>query len=143
MSNKYFSDSANARIELLLECGVPPKKIVEDEKISLSIIYAKRARLKAFGTVNPSSLSVQGRSRALLREQEAAIEDFLEEYPYAYLDEIIAFISNEFDVEVARNTMSRAIGRIKLIYKRVEPVHGAQNEILDIRWMSTISTYTV
>ncbi len=58
MSNKYFSDSANARIELLLECGVPPKKIAEDEKTSLSIIYAKKTRLKAFGTVNPPSLLV-------------------------------------------------------------------------------------
>jgi len=58
MSNKHFSDNANARIELLLKCGVPPKKIAEDEKTSLSIIYAKRARLKTFGTVNPPSLSV-------------------------------------------------------------------------------------
>jgi len=58
MSNKHFSDNANARIELLLECGVPPKKIAEEEKIFLSIIYAKRARLKAFGTVNFPSLLV-------------------------------------------------------------------------------------
>jgi len=52
MSNKYFSDSANACIELLLKCGVPSKKIAEDEKTSLFIIYAKRARLKTFGIVN-------------------------------------------------------------------------------------------
>ncbi len=77
-----------------------------------------------------------------MREQEAAIEDFLEEYSHAYLDEIIVFISDEFGVEVARNIMGRAIGRIKLIYKRVEPVYGAQDEILRIRWMSIISTYT-
>ncbi len=85
---------------------------------------------------------MQGRPRALLREQETAIEDFLEEYPHAYLDEIIAFISDEFGVEVARNTIDRAIERIKLTYKRVEPVHGAQNEILRIRWISIISIYT-
>ena len=58
MSNKYFSDSVNARIELFLECGVPPKKIAEDEKTSLFIIYTKRARLKAFGIVNFLFLSV-------------------------------------------------------------------------------------
>ena len=68
-----------------------------------------------------------------MREQEAAIEDFLEKYFYVYLDEIIVFISDEFGVEVARNIIGRAIGRIKLTHKRVKPVHGAQNEILRIR----------
>ncbi len=89
--------------------------------------------MKAFRIVNPPSLIGQGRPRSLTREYEEAIEDFLDEYSQVYLNEIIVFIWDEFDINVARNTMSRAIKRIKLIYKRVEPVYRDQEDDLRVR----------
>ena len=37
--------------------------------------------------------------------------------------------------------MSRAIKRIKLTHKRVEPVHGDQEDDLRVRWMTRMSHY--
>jgi hypothetical protein len=91
--------------------------------------------LKLFGTVNPPPLSVQGRRRILNREHEDAIENFLNEYSQAYLEEVAAFIYGEF------STLPRAMSRIKLTHKRVEPVSGAQDEDLRVSWMATISQY--
>ena len=81
MVGKPYNDETNARIELLLQCGVPPKQIAADEDLPLGQIYRKKRRLKAFGTVNPPPLIGQGHPRSLTREHEEAIEDFLDEYP--------------------------------------------------------------
>ncbi len=37
--------------------------------------------------------------------------------------------------------MSRALKRIRLIYKRVEPVYNAQEVDLRVRWINIISGY--
>ena len=71
---------------------MPPKQIAADENLPLGQIYRKKRRLKTFKTINPFFLIRQGRPRSLTREYEKTIEDFLDEYPQTYLNEIIAFI---------------------------------------------------
>ena len=93
MPGKRYNDETNGQIEMLLSCGIPPRKIAVDLNIDPSLVYRRRSRLKLFGAVNSPPLSVQGRQRILNREHEEAIEDFLDEYPQAYLDEVTAFAS--------------------------------------------------
>ena len=141
MPGKRYNDETNGQIEMLLSCGIPPRKIAADLNIDPSLVYRRRSRLKLFGAVNSPPLSVQGRQRILNREHEEAIEDFLDEYPQANLDEVTAFIYDEFGLNIHKSTLSRALSRIKLTYKRVEPVSGAQDEDLRVSWMATISQY--
>ncbi|KAN0070435.1 hypothetical protein V8E54_011304 [Elaphomyces granulatus] len=119
MPGKRYNDETNGQIEMLLSCGIPPRKIAVDLNIDPSLVYP----------------------RILNREHEEAIEDFLDEYPQAYLDEVTAFIYDEFRLNIHKSTLSRALSRIKLMYKRVEPVSGAQDEDLRVSWMATISQY--
>jgi transposase len=142
MVGKPYDDQTNARIELLLKCNVQPKSIARDLKPSLNQIYRKKQRFKAFDTVNPPALIGSGRPRTLTIEQEEVMMDFLDEYPQAYLNEIIAFVSEEFDVEISRSTINRILKHIRITYKRVEPVHGAQNDDLRVRWINTICNYS-
>ncbi len=58
MVGKRCNDEINKRIELLLKCGIAPKKIADDEDLSLLQIYRKKTRLEVFGTVDPSPLSI-------------------------------------------------------------------------------------
>jgi hypothetical protein len=69
--------------------------------------------------------------------------DFLDEYSQTYHDEITTFISKEFDFKISRSIMSRILKRIRIIYKRIKPVHGAQNEDLRVKWMNIICNYSV
>jgi transposase len=142
MVGKPCNDETNERVELLLKCGVPPKEISETTGLSISQIYRKKGKLKAFGTVNPAPLSVRGRPRLLTREHEEAIEDFMDEYPQAYLDEVIAFLWDEFDIEVSHNTVDRVLHRIQLTYKKAEHVSSAQEVELRIRWRVKLCDYT-
>jgi transposase len=141
MPGKRYNDETNGQIEILLSCGIPPRKIAADVNIDPSLVYRRRSRLNLFGTVNPPPLSVQGRRRILNREHEEAIEDFLDEYPQAYLAEVAAFIYDEFDLDVHTSTLSRTLSRIRLTNKRIEPVSGVQDEDLRASWMATISQY--
>ena len=77
MPGMRYNDETNDKIEILLSCGVPPKKIAADLNIDPNVIYRKRSRLKLFKVVNPFPLSVQGRRRTLNREHKKAIKDFL------------------------------------------------------------------
>ncbi len=117
---------------MLFFYGVALKKIATDLNMELSLIYRRKDRLKLFRTANPSPLNVQGRRRALNREYKKTIKNFLNKYPQTYLDKIAAFIYNEFDLNIHNSTLSRAVSRIQLIYKRVEPVSNAQDEELRI-----------
>ena len=58
MVGKRCNDEINKCIELLLKCGIAFKKIADDEDLFLLQIYRKKARLKVFRTVDPSSLSI-------------------------------------------------------------------------------------
>ena len=58
MVGKRYNDETNKRIELLLKCGIAPKKIADDKDLSLSQIYRKKARLEVFGIVDLSPLSI-------------------------------------------------------------------------------------
>jgi transposase len=141
MGFKRYNGETNARIEILLKCGVPPAQIARNESMTLRSIERRKKRLEAFGTVDPDPLRVQGHPRSLTIEQEEIVADFLHEYPQAYLDETLAFISDEFDIKIDRSTICRILKRIRLTHKTVEPIHGAQEVDLRVRWMSTITGY--
>jgi transposase len=141
MGIKRYNDETNSRIEILLKCGIPPQQIAQKERMSLTSRYRRKRRLKAFGTVDPDPLGVQGRPHSLTVDHEEAIADFIHDNPQAYTEEVVAFLWDEFDLRIDRSTMSRALKRIRLTYKRVEPVHGAQEVDLRVRWMSTICGY--
>ena len=45
--------------------------------------------------------------------------EFLQEQPFAYLDEMQAFIYDEYDMVVSVSTISRALKRAKISRKKV------------------------
>ena len=104
MGHKRYNALTNNTIEILFKCGRSVPEIAKITHVSESAIYYKQRKLRAFGTVNPPSLFVQGRPRILLPMYYNTIIDFLNEYPLAYVDEINAFIWEEFDLRV--NDMS-------------------------------------
>jgi len=124
MVGKPWSDQINAQVEILLKCSIPPKQIAEDVNLSISSVYRKKAKLEAFGTVNPAPLQVLGRPRALTREHEITIAEFIEDNPTVFVDEIIAFIWDEYDVQIAESTIKRTFNRIRFLYKRIESIYG-------------------
>ena len=56
--------------------------------------------------------SLKARPHSLTREHED--EDFIEEYVQAYIEDITAFLSDKFNVEVARYTVGRALKQNKI-----------------------------
>ena len=58
MPGKRYKDETNNYIKIFFFYGVAPKKIAADLNIDLSLIYRRKGRLKLFGIVNPSLLSV-------------------------------------------------------------------------------------
>jgi len=47
------------------------------------------------------------------------LHEFLKEKPFAYLDEMVAFICDEYNVQVHESTMCRILKRAKISRKKV------------------------
>jgi hypothetical protein len=119
-----YSDDTNARIKMLLKCNIPFQTIAADERRPLSQIYRKKALLKFFNIINPTPLIGSGRPRSLTVEKEDAVMDFLNAYSTAFLDEIQAFMTDEFDIEISYNIINRILKRIKLTCQKIKPIYS-------------------
>ena len=132
---------ARAEIELQLGLGTDYKQIARSFNISLPQVYKMRSNLKYFGSVwvDPKQFVKPGRPKILTREHEEAVVDFLLENKQAYLDEVVTFLEEEFDVSPSLNTVSRLLRRLKITAKKVSRIAQAQDQELrayHIGWMA-------
>lgn len=58
-----------------------------------------------------------GRPHALSPGMQAALKHFLEAEPWAYLEEMSEYLSDEFDIFVDLSTISRTLKRMKISRK--------------------------
>jgi transposase len=133
MIGKRYNDTTNARIKIIFKYGHSVKKIMQDTGVSKTQIYRKKEKLEIFELVNPQPLIKQGRPKSLTKNIKEIIVDFMNEYPQTYINKIVAFVWEKFDVHIDENTIKKALTRIRLIYKKVEIVNSEQNEELRIK----------
>jgi transposase len=122
-----LTDTAREEVRLLLESDTPAKKIASALKISLSQVYRMRGNLEAFGTVAPSvgSYMVQGRPRLVNEEATQGVLEFLLEHgKQAYIDEVVIFLREEFDIEVSQETARTVIKDLAMTKKKVSIINS-------------------
>ena len=69
---------------------------------------------------------------------EQAIKHLLDQRPWYYQDEIMAFLHSAFDVEVNQSTISRALRRIRVTRKRLKVIAAQQNDELRTEWLEQL-----
>ena len=66
---------------------------------------------------------------------EQAIKHLLDQRPWYYQDEIMAFLHSAFDVEVNQSIILRALRHIQVIRKRLKIIAAQQNDKLRTKWL--------
>ncbi|KAF6238437.1 hypothetical protein HO173_003404 [Letharia columbiana] len=104
--------SVRQRAQLLLESHWRPEAVAADACSSVSTAYRWERNLAIYGdTVIPRDryIHTQGRCRSLSPAALDALLDYQRQKPWLYQDELAQFLKEEWDVEVHKSTVCRAL----------------------------------
>ena len=76
--------------------------------------------------------------RVVIKEIDTAIYYLLNKYPWFYLDEIVEFLAEVFEIDVCLQTIANALARIKLTQKKLRVEAAQRNQELCITWQDTL-----
>ena len=141
-SRPRYSDDLRAMVKLFIQAGCPPLDIADDLKVSHQWVYELRRRYEVFGDVKlPSCLASRGRPCKLHQAAIEGVGDFMEEYLQAYMDEVKAFLLEEYEIEVSLSTVTRRVREIGLTNKRTERTYPGRSDELRDAWLVEIAEY--
>jgi transposase len=83
-----------------------------------------------------------GRPRAIHKEAQQAIVDFIEDFPTARRDEVCDLLKDEFDISVAPNTVGRCLKELEITHKRVSRINIRCDEDLCTQFIADMTRYT-
>ena len=124
-----FTDSVRDRVRIQIEMGVGNGDIAADCGVSPSYVSKQKALLEAteMGLVDSGP---SGRPRAIHKEAQQAIVDFIEDFPTARRDKVCDLLKDKFDISVAPNTVGRYLKELKITHKRVSRINIRRDEDL-------------
>jgi transposase len=119
MSNLRFSKAAANNMALLLASDVKPREIAQSYRCHAATVCRIKQNVDLFGEARPAPLAVSGRLRKITAEALEGLLDWvldngddkklshIEEM--SYIDEMIHFLDKEYDINVLRQAVSRAL----------------------------------
>jgi transposase len=136
-----FADSVRDRVRIQIEMGVGNSDIAADCRVSPSYVSKQKALLKVIemGLVDSG---VSSRPRAIHKEAQQAIVDFIEDFPTARRDEVCDLLKDEFDISVAPNIVSRYLKELEITYRRISRINIRRDEDLCTQFLADMTRYT-
>lgn len=127
MSKLRLSKSAVDEMALLLATDVEPREIAHRFRCHAATVYRIQQNVDTFGEARPAPQTKMGRPRKIT---PAALEGLLDwlldngsEKKLSYLDEMVAFLDEEYDIEVSKSTVCRTLAKEKITQKAVSIYH--------------------
>src|SRR5579859_2600508 len=117
-------------IEALLELGnIPHKEIAHEVGCTVVTVARYKRKIRVHGSTDPVKLTTRGRPRLVDEEIMVAgdwvngqhLVEYLKAKPFAYCDEMQAFLSEEHGLDLSESTMTRVLERMKYTRKAVMP----------------------
>lgn len=110
------------------------KEIAALAGCSLSTVYEVLRLHREYGTVNNPQAHLRPHPRILTFQDLAFIESILQANPALYLDEIQDRLLCQRGVDVSVATISRAIRRMAISWKKISIAAAERNELLRAAW---------
>ena len=123
-----------------LELGFDNDTILAGHDVSLRTIQRMRGLWVEFGVVFIPS-ATQGRPRVISRLHEEELLAYLDERPMAYLDKLVFFLFDEFDLRVDESTVWLALHRLGWSRKTLRRTAAQRNQLLRNHWFTKLSRW--
>ena len=137
-----LSDETKQRIQQHIFDDLDDAAIAAAENVSDRVVRKIRLNIRTFGTHTTPSLVKKGRPRAITAPMQAGLRAYLEAKPWAYQDEMIEYIFDNWGVLVDQSTLSRTLKRIGISRKRLKRVALERNDTCRHHYMLQVSQYT-
>jgi hypothetical protein len=133
------------QIETLLELHVPMRKITEmtDPPVSYTKVRKVKRSLMHWNTARPPPLVTQGRTPKITNAIGQALETLLLDRPSSYVDEMVWFVWDEFEVVVSEVTMRRWMRKKKYTKKLLSKRALERSQELRDHWMERVQHWHV
>jgi transposase len=123
MSNLRFSKAAADNMALLLASDVKPREIAQSYRCHAATVYRIKKNVDLFGEARPAPLAVTGRPRKITAEVLEGLLDWVlnnrDDKKLSYINKMIHFLDEEYDIDVSRQTVSRALSANDITKKAV------------------------
>jgi transposase len=110
MSNLRFSKAAVENMALLLASDVKPREIAQSYRCHATTVLRIKHNVDLFGEARPAPPGVIGRPRKITAEALEGLLDWVldngDDQKLAYLDEMVYFLDEEYDIGVSKQTVS-------------------------------------
>ncbi len=128
------------RAQLLLESHWRPDAVAKDAHCSVSTGYRWERNLAIYGdTVIPREKYHQGRYSSLSPAALEALIEYQRRNPWLYQPELARFLKEEWDIEVHRSTIGRALKKAGISRKKGQRIGDTQSEELRVAWQAFAS----
>ncbi len=98
------------RIVVHLQQGLSPKVIADVEGVAARNVRKIRGRLKTWGQHSPpNKMSALGPTPLIHPAARIGLRHFLEGQPWAYQDEMLYYLFDDWSITVALSTLSNAL----------------------------------
>jgi transposase len=113
MTSLRFSKAAADDMAILLAANVSLREIADSFHCHYSTVYRIKDKIEEFGEARPTPASLIGRPKKITAEALEGLLDWLldngSDKQLAYLDEMVIFLQEEYDIGVSLSTVSRAL----------------------------------
>ena len=100
-----------------IAAGETNSEISRATRVARNTVHKMRLSLEYWGTPYAPRTVRLGRPRLLTEAARLQLKEFLRGRPYAYLEEMIEFLYDEFDLEVSIPTIWRELERMRWLRK--------------------------
>jgi transposase len=137
-----LSQTLRETITLRFVRGDANKAISEVTGVSLRQVQQMKRNWTHFGDVVPPRMSIGHRPRRLTKFHEDELLKYIEQRPHAYLDEMVWFLWDEFEIALNESTVSRALKRLQWNRKKMVRRSAQRNQALRNDWMHRLGGWT-
>lgn len=129
--------STLARVVAAVRLGnIRAETIAEQEYIGLRTVYKIQANIRRYNTPYPPRLRGMGRPRSITTGAGELLLQFLDHYPWAYLEEQVQFLWDECGIDCSASTVSRFLEKMRITKKIGQRVNKNQNLDLRHAWLA-------
>lgn len=139
-----LSYELRAAIKLRFEQNDSVEAIATAAKVSNRQVRRMRTNWARYGEVTaPKSAIAPHRPRKLSQYHELQLLEYVEQRPYACLDELCWFLFDEFNIPVDESTVSRALKRLAWDRKKAQKAPAEKFQSLRNEWSGKLSGWRV
>lgn len=132
-----LSPALRILVDLYLSQHLPPKWIAYDVGIGLSTVYRIKKDIEVNGTCQRQiAPTLAGRPRIVSPDIVSAIEQYILHNPWAFQDEIAAYLWQDFGIELHQASVSRLLKRMRFSRKVARRVSFNQSMLLRAEWVA-------